>query len=394
MTLLVALLVAGLANAAEPEEEKKRELTPQELQIQADLAVKEEEMMRQLDAAKMRDLAKKAAADAAEQERLAKEEAKRRAAETEHSARIRAKKAKIQAMIGDQVDLESDMFDRADRNQKALTRGLLGAHRTAEDRHGDSAIGARQTPKQAPERDLPRAIFDEERVTIEARTWGNKKRLKLLRLKLDADRNKSPEIDRYLEPKTEEVVHQEEDRNYDGRMDVWKDYEDGKLVRRSVDESDDGKPDLWQVYENGLMVENQADRNYDGVIDAFYLYSTDHLLEEKHDADNDGRVDLIIKFKDGYREQAEEDRDRNGRFDTWTFYTLSDGKEMVTRIEIDKRGGGYADTFEYFEISGENSILARREEDHNGDGKIDMISVFIEGRLVRREIHNPDVVQL
>ncbi len=386
-------MIPGWALAgSEPKE--KRELTPEEQQVQADLAASDSEMMQQLEAARMRDLADKAAASAAEQTRQARAESDRRAAEAERSRKIRANKERIKKLIGQQIAIESDMFQRADRNQKALQRGLLGAHQNAEEVPQKTAVGARRTPKLAPERELPRAIFDEREVTIEARTWGNKKRLKLLRLVLDADRDKQPEIERYLDRKTEQVVHEEEDRNYDGTIDVWKDFEEGELVLRTSDTSDDGEPDLWESYSSGHMVENKADRNYDGVVDAFYLYSEQFLIEEKHDADNDGRVDLIITFKDGYREKAEEDRDRNGRFDTWTFYSLKDGSEMVARIERDERGGGYADTFEFFEASDEKSILLRREEDHNGDGNIDMVSIFVEGKLVRREILNPDVVSL
>ena len=40
------------------------------------------------------------------------------------------------------------------------------------------------------------------------------------------------------------------------------------------------------------------------------------------------------------------------------------------------------------------AVLARREEDMNGDGKIDMVSIFVHGKLVRREIFHPEVVPL
>ena len=66
----------------------------------------------------------------------------------------------------------------------------------------------------------------------------------------------------------------------------------------------------------------------------------------------------------------------------------------IYRIERDKRGRGYADTFESFEPLEGRSVLARREEDVNGDGKVDLISIYRSGKLVRREIINPEVVQL
>jgi hypothetical protein len=39
-------------------------------------------------------------------------------------------------------------------------------------------------------------------------------------------------------------------------------------------------------------------------------------------------------------------------------------------------------------------VLAQREEDKNGDGKIDVTSVYENGKLVRREIADPNLTPL
>ncbi len=56
-------------------------------------------------------------------------------------------------------------------------------------RQGQREVGAdpRAAPPAPPERDLPAAIFDVERVTIEKGEWGNRKKLTLFKWVLDAD---------------------------------------------------------------------------------------------------------------------------------------------------------------------------------------------------------------
>jgi hypothetical protein len=61
------------------------------------------------------------------------------------------------------------------------------------------------------------------------------------------------------------------------------------------------------------------------------------------------------------------------------------------RIERDKQGRGAPDVFETFVTRDGRAELARREEDVNGDGQADIISIYRDGKLVRREFATPDL---
>lgn len=260
------------------------------------------------------------------------------------------------------------------------------------------ALGEFANPRVAPlaptDRPLPVTIFDEEPVEIPAGRWGNASRLTLTRRVLDADRDGKPELLRYVLPGSHQMVRQEKDRNYDGIIDSWSDYESGSLVARVLDSNHDGNPDVWERYRSGRMTSREIDRDDDGVRDAFFRYEGSSLVEERHDANNDGSIDLHISYDKGKRVRAEEDRDHDGRMDIWRGYSVENNLEFVSRIERDKRGRGFADTFETFESRDGEAVLARREEDVNGDGEVDVVSVYENGKLIRREILAPDLVPL
>jgi hypothetical protein len=55
----------------------------------------------------------------------------------------------------------------------------------------------------------------------------------------------------------------------------------------------------------------------------------------------------------------------------------------------DTNGDGRADLFERFDDTG---ALTLREQDMNGDGNVDIRTAYRDGRIVRREIVNPEVV--
>ncbi|MBW2275236.1 MAG: hypothetical protein JRG96_18370, partial [Deltaproteobacteria bacterium] len=294
----------------------------------------------------------------------------------------------------EQLRVQNEMLSRAERNERAASRNELGAHELLDETPADSTLDSRAAPRAPADRELPATIFEESKVTVPAQSWGNPKRLKLLQLVLDADGDGKPEIVRYVDPRSGRRVRQEEDRNYDGVMDSWVDYAGGDIAARVLDTNDDGKPDVWERYRSGVMISREVDRDDDGVQDGFYRYAGDSLVEERHDANNDGKIDLVITYERRNRLRAEEDHDRDGRTDSWTLYSVVDGVELVTRIERDKQGRGFADTFEIFEARAGKSILARREEDLNGDGKVDVVSIYRNGKLIRREISDPDLVPL
>ncbi|MDG2051060.1 MAG: hypothetical protein P8M78_12945 [Myxococcota bacterium] len=237
-----------------------------------------------------------------------------------------------------------------------------------------------------PIRALPEEIFDRNSETVAPGTWGNNASLRVHRLTLDADGDGRPELIRFVDRQSGEIIRQEEDRNYDGILDAWTLYQSGEPTQRALDENDDGNPDAFESYQDGRVAIRELDRDDDGVRDVFYRYRGDALTEERHDANNDGVVDLVIFYEEKLRTRSEEDRDRDGRMDLWTRYVTESGLERVARIERDRGGNGMADVIDFFEARDGTSLLIRREEDLDEDGVADVVSFYVGGRLKRRQI--------
>lgn len=252
----------------------------------------------------------------------------------------------------------------------------------------------RAAPRAPKDRDLPVAIFDEDRVVIPKGSWDNKKKIEVVKRSLDADRDGNPEQVRYFDQKSGKLIRKEQDRDYDGQPDTWSIYEKGELVSRTLDSNADGNVDVWEEYADGRMTARVVDRDNDGVKDAFFLYEGDSLAREQHDANNDGEVDLIVEYENRYRQSSVEDTDRDGEMDSWTSYEVVEGREIVTRVEQDTDSDGKRDLFETYEAREGRPELAKREEDKNGDGQVDVTSLYENGRLKSRQISDPSLVPL
>jgi hypothetical protein len=302
--------------------------------------------------------------------------------------------------LRDQIDAELQFEDeirkRRLRNETAVSRDSLGAHAWRDLQSPEANSTARLAPSAPEIRDLPRGIFSEEPISIApgAEGFANEHRLELTRLSLDADRDATPEIVRYVDRETDAWIRQDEDRNYDGSMDAFLRFDGGRLVGRNLDNNHDGRLDVFETYSAGLMATRSLDLDHDGVVDAYYTYEGRYLALERHDANNDGNIDLVIQYRAGRRVSSQEDTNRDGRTDTWIRYRLKDGFETISQIDIDRAGRGFADTFETFEARQGKAMLARRDQDLDGDGKIDLVSIYREGKLVRRNILKPEVVPL
>ena len=72
--------------------------------------------------------------------------------------------------------------------------------------------------------------------------------------------------------------------------------------------------------------------------------------------------------------------------DTWTVYSVVDGREVIASVERDSRDQGKPNVFETYETKADKTVLARKEEDLDGDGSIDVVSTYEDGRLVQRAI--------
>ncbi len=258
-----------------------------------------------------------------------------------------------------------------------------------------ASVDPRVAPRAPSDRDLPAAIFDEERRTIKKGEWDNPKKMKVTVRSLDADRDGNPEQIRYHDEKTGAIVRKEVDRDYDGRIDGWTRYESGQVVEVIRDNDGDGAADEWQEFgRDGVMAGREVDRDGDGTRDAFYRFEQGSLVEERHDLDSSGSIDRVIHYEDRRLARAEEDRDRDGQIDTWTSYRVSGDREVVDRIEKDTTGDGKRDTFEVYEEIGGKTAIKTRDEDKNADGVIDVKSVYEDGKLKQREISDPAMVPL
>jgi hypothetical protein len=261
-----------------------------------------------------------------------------------------------------------------------------------------SELAARADPRTAPsapaERDLPVAIFEEEQRKIPKGTWGNERELTVKRLVLDADRDGSAELVRYVDPKTGALLYKEEDKDYDGRLDAWARYQNGIVADIQRDTDGDGKVDEWQVYgSDGRMLRREVDRAGDGAKDAFYEFEGGVLVSERH-LGKGGKLERAVYYEGRRLSRAEEDIDRDGAIDTWTFFASAGDKEVVTRVEKDTAKRGKPDTFESYAQAGDKTVLEKREEDKNGDGVVDVLSIYENGKLKERQILDPELVPL
>lgn len=131
----------------------------------------------------------------------------------------------------------------------------------------------------------------------------------------------------------------EEDADGDGRPDLWTAYEGSTRREMWQDDTGQGKPNLHVTFGDGgiavAQVEIDADGN--GLVERLFAYEGGQLSGELRDTTGDGRLD------------------RKERFD-------SDGSLTV------------------------------REEDLDGDSEYDVRTRYRSGRMISREILNPDLI--
>lgn len=289
------------------------------------------------------------------------------------AARARALEAEIEEELSRQEQLGAEELPTAARKTAAPS----GPPGEAE------PLSAPETPTT---RTLPDSLFRSDEVTIPPGRWQNRGELRLIRMTLDVDKDGKPEEVRYLDPRTRKPVRVEQDLDYDGELDAWLSYEGGEVAVRVLDSDGNGDPDAWERYAGGHMTARTLDSDGDGVKDTFYRYEGNELVERLGDTNNDGTIDRVVVYENRHKVRSEEDRSLNGWMETWTFYQVVDGQEVVSRVERDSRDHGKADIFETYATRDGNSQLTRREEDINGDGTIDVVSVYEQGKLVQRAI--------
>jgi DNA-binding NarL/FixJ family response regulator len=129
------------------------------------------------------------------------------------------------------------------------------------------------------------------------------------------------------------------------------------------EDSADGEPERWTAYTDRRRSEVWEDREQAGVPTAHFVLGRDGAVQ---------KIELL-RAADGTAVRVFE-------------YA---GGHLVSEAQ-DTNGDGVLDRFERFDPDGE---VVMREEDLNGDGKIDVRSFFEKGKLVRREIIDPELLQ-
>ena len=105
----------------------------------------------------------------------------------------------------------------------------------------EAYLDPRTAPMPPEPRPLPREIFDIERVEIPANHWGGQQHpaYDAERLTLDADGDGNPELVRWIDRVSGELLREEADRNYDGKIDAWTIYRGGEPHLRRLDQASD-----------------------------------------------------------------------------------------------------------------------------------------------------------
>jgi hypothetical protein len=128
------------------------------------------------------------------------------------------------------------------------------------------------------------------------------------------------------------------------------------------EDSEDGV-ERWTAYSDHRRSEVWEDREHTGVPTAHFVLGRDGAVQKIE----------VLRAADGTPVRVFE----------------YEGGRLVSEAQ-DTNGDGVLDRFERFDPGGEVVV---REEDLNGDGKIDIRSFFEKGKLVRREIIDPELME-
>lgn len=182
---------------------------------------------------------------------------------------------------------------------------------------------------------------------------------------------------------------------FDARAGRDRDATDAVPILVEEDASGDGVLDRWTAYRAGLRTEVWETRRDEGVPDLHTVYADDgHTLVrlELDEVKGKGRGEERDEERDeagdeGRREGERRDAGYDGLADRVYDYEAG----VLVRAAHDTDGDGRLDRFDRFDEEGR---VAVREEDLTGDGRIDVRSLFLEGRLVKREIMEPEWLEV
>jgi hypothetical protein len=122
-------------------------------------------------------------------------------------------------------------------------------------------------------------------------------------------------------------------------------------------------PDRWIGYQEGVIREVWESTGASGPPNLHVVYAPggDPIERIELDQDGDGRLERVFVYDAGRLREESSDTNGDGAFDR----------------------------FQQFDASGS---LTMREEDVDGDEEIDVRTAYADGRIVRREILNPELL--
>jgi len=132
-------------------------------------------------------------------------------------------------------------------------------------------------------------------------------------------------------------------------------------------------------------VMREEDTDGDGRSDRWITYRSDARSEIFEDGAGRGLPDLHLSFADGGTPLQRVEFDPDGDGEPERVFVYREGELHAEKSDTD--GDGVLDRFDQLDGQGRLDV---REEDIDGDGEIDVRSVYRGGKLVRREISDPE----
>jgi hypothetical protein len=135
-------------------------------------------------------------------------------------------------------------------------------------------------------------------------------------------------------------------------------------IVREEDSNGDGTPDRWIGYQGTHRAEIFEDERGEGLPNIHFIFAAGGTPLEhiEIDVNHDGNPERVFHYRRG----------------------------AVVGEDRDTTGDGRIDRFDEFDDIGQ---VAQRSEDLDGDGEIDIRSHYRDGKLVRRALENPDLIE-
>ena len=291
-----------------------------------------------------------------------------------------------------QDDLENEIEDELKRQEELLEQISRQEEAAEVDRgraRGRSAAPSRSIPSPLPPH--PRTASCPTRSSIASeRKQGQRT---LLLKTLDADRDGRAEIEIAYDQKSGKLLSRQEDTDYDGLFDVAEhlrrarpgDRAQRGHQRRRTDRS------LDHLRRRDARRASRSTATATACATASTPIATAGAPSRSTTPTTTGRSTAASSTPSTAATSRSRIAISTG---AWRCARSTVPGDVPVRAEIDRSGDGKPDVWEHYEGSAATQVaLARKEEDVNGDGNVDVTSYYSKGKLVRKEVSDPSLVQ-